>query len=72
MKHRIVIKLKNGSIEHIMASGDTDVVIITEITGNGSKTTSFAKIEPDFIFQIGKSFEAYMGKARTYLQQLNF
>ena len=72
MKHKVVIKLKNGRVEHIMASGDTDVAIIEEHATVSAKTMSFAKMEPDFIFEIGKAFEAYMGKARKWLEKEKF
>ncbi len=72
MKNRIVIKLKNGHIEHIMASGDTDIAVIQENTATGAKTTSFARLEPDFIFEVGKSHEAYMGRVRNWLEKEKF
>lgn len=72
MKHKIVIKIKNGRVEHVMASGDTEVAVIEERTADGSKCTSFTKLEPDFIFQVGKAFEAYMGKVRKWLENEKF
>lgn len=69
MKHRIVIKLKNGRIEHIMASGDTDIAVIEERSSGTAKITSVSKLEPDFIFEIGQAHQAYMGKTRKWLEK---
>ncbi len=55
-----------------MASGDTDIAVIQENTATGAKTTSFARLEPDFIFEVGKSHEAYMGKTRNWLEKEKF
>lgn len=72
MKHKVVIKLKNGRVEHVMASGDTEVAVIEERSTDSAKTISFARLEPDFIFEIGQAFQAYMGKIRNWLEKEKF
>ena len=68
MKHKVVIYIKNGHIEHIMASGDTEVAIIEKT----QQMEAIAVVEPDYIFEVGTAFQAYMGKARKFLQKIKF
>lgn len=53
MVHKILITHEKGKITGIHASGDTEVILVTEGT--------VSKLEPDSIFRVGESYKLLDG-----------